>query len=303
MENMDMTLFHKKEKKMKKSKIMKKILLLMIVILSITSCAIKTDDLEDATIYTTVYPINYITNYLYKDHGNIESIYPKDCDLNKYKLTEKQIKNYAKSDLFIYNGLTEEKEIAKNLINKNNKLLIIDASYGLTLQNDITELWLSPNNYLMLAKNIKENLQEYLTSKFIIEEIENNYNDFEEKISLIDASLHTIGKNASENNKNIIVVSNNTFKFLENYGFKIISLSDENNLKENKLKTIKNNFKSSKYKYILVADIDKENELIKDLIDNYSATKIDIDTLTLTLQDDYFDIMTQFTENIKNIVS
>ena len=48
------------------------------------------------------------------------------------------------------------KTIAKNLINKNKNLLIIDVSNGLSYKNGVKELWMSPNNYLMLAKNIKD---------------------------------------------------------------------------------------------------------------------------------------------------
>lgn len=277
--------------------------LLLFVLFFATSCSIQTDDLEGATIYTTVYPINFLTEYLYKDYATISSIYPVDCDLNTYSLTKKQIKNYAKADLFIYNGLTDEKETAKTLLNKNKNLLIIDVSYGLALKYAPEELWLSPNNYLMLAKNIKDNLIEYLTSKIIIEDIEKNYKDFQEKISIMDASLHSLGKEAKENSKNVIIVSNNMFKYLENYGFDVISLEDSSNQKENKLNSIKSNFKSGKYKHILVADIDQSDELVQDLVTNSKAESIVVDTLTMTLTDDYFNIMTKYIENIKTIVS
>lgn len=279
------------------------ITLCLVIVFFTSSCSFKTDDLEGAKIYTTVYPINYLTQYLYSDYGTISSIYPVVYDIETYSLTKKQIKEYAKGDLFIYDGLTEEKEIAKNLINKNSNLLIIDVSSGLTLENNPIELWLSPNNYLMLAKNIKNNLQEYLTSKYIIDDIENNYNEFEEKISLMDASLYSIGKDAEERDKNIIVVSNSAFKYLEKYGFEVIALDDENNLKENKLNAIKTNFDNGKYKHILLADIDKENEIVKDLVDNYEAKTILVDTLTTSLTSDYFEIMTSYIENIKTIVS
>ena len=37
-------------------------------------------------------------------------------------LTDKQIKDFSKkTNLFVYNGLSSEKEIAKTLINKNKK--------------------------------------------------------------------------------------------------------------------------------------------------------------------------------------
>lgn len=273
--------------------------IMLLIILFISACSIQKDDLEGATIYTTVYPINYLTNYLYSDYGTISSIYPKDCDINSYSLTEKQIKNYAKADLFIYNGLTSEKEIAKKLLNKNKDMLIIDVSYGLKLNNDSTELWLSPNNYLMLAKNIRDNLKEYIKSKVITESIDKKFNEFEENISIMDALLHSYGSNAKANDKNIIIASNNTFKYLNNYGFNVLSLEDNANLKENKLNAIKNNFKSQRYKYILKLSTDEDTELLNDLTTNYGAKIINVDALTISLDDDYFNIMTDLIENIK----
>lgn len=271
----------------------------MLIILFVSSCSLKKDDLENANIYTTVYPINYLTNYLYGDYATITSIYPKDCDISTYKLTNKQLETYAKADLFVYNGLTSEKEIAKKLLNKNKKMLIIDVSYGLSLQNDSAELWLSPNNYLMLAKNIKDNLKEYLTSKIIIESIDKKYKEFEENISVMDALLHSYGASAKENNKNIIISSNNTFKYLENYGFTVISLSDSANLKDNKINMIKSNFKAEKYKYILAFESERNDEIIKDLTNNYGANLITVNPLIVSLEDDYFNIMTDLIENIK----
>ena len=217
-----------------KLKLFKTFCLLTLFTLILSSCSIKKDDLEGATIYTTVYPVNYLVKYLYNDYGEISSIYPKDCDLNTYKLTGKQITNYANANLFVYNGLTKEKEIAKTLLNKNKNLLIIDVSYGLSYENDPAELWLSPKNYLMLAKNIKENLTNYLTSKYIIEEVNKNYADFEEKISLMDANLRSIANEAQSNGKYTIVASSKVFNFLKSYGFDVISLDDADNLKENK---------------------------------------------------------------------
>lgn len=285
-----------------KTKLSRLVALLLLIFFA-TSCSLQKDDLEDAQIYTTVYPINYLTNYLYSDYGDISSIYPVDADINTYKLTDKQVKNYASSDLFIYNGLTNEKEIAKTFLNKNKKLLIIDAAYGVPEGTIPEALWLSPDNYLMLAKNIKDNLSEYLTSKTIIASINEKYKEFQEKTSLMGASLHALGKNAKDTGKNTIITSSNMFKYLENYGFSIISLEDEANLKETKLETIKNNYKSGKYKYILVADVDANNEVIQDLITNWKATSITVDTLTMTLTGDYFDIMNKYIENIKTIVS
>lgn len=275
----------------------------LIIMLFTSSCTIKTDKLDGATIYTTTYPINYITKYLYEDYGKIASIYPKDINVNEYKLTKKQLNNYSKGDLFIYNGLTSEKDIAKSLLNKNNNLLIIDISYGLKAQKSGIDLWLSPNNYLMLAKNLQKNIKDNVESKIIEEHIDSKFIELEEKISLLDASLHSLGNKAQENDKVTIVVSNNGFKYLENYGFRIISLEDKDNLKESRLNTIKNGFENNKYSYILTADIDEENEVIKELKDKYNAKVLLVDSMTTSLEDDYFDIMTEYFDKINTIVS
>src|SRR5699024_8284211 len=143
----------------------------------------------DATIYTTVYPIEYLTKTLYSDYSTIKSIYPSGADISNYTLTDKQIKEYAKGDLFIYNGLGNEKNIAKDLINKNDNLLIIDVSNGLNYEYGIEELWMSPNNYLMLAKNIKDYLTEYLESKTIIDYVNKQYDALAQDLSIKDADL------------------------------------------------------------------------------------------------------------------
>ena len=111
-------------------------------------------------------------------------------------MTDKQIKEYAKGDLFIYNGLGNEKNIAKDLINRNDNLLIIDVSNGLNYTNGMEELWMSPNNYLMLAKNIRDYLTEYLQSKTIIDYVNAQYDILAENLSLKDADLRAIGKEA-----------------------------------------------------------------------------------------------------------
>ena len=59
-------------------KIILSILLVSIIFLS-TGC-IKTDQMDDINIITTIYPIEYVTNRLYSEHSNIKSIYPKGID-------------------------------------------------------------------------------------------------------------------------------------------------------------------------------------------------------------------------------
>jgi len=280
---------------------MKKIKLLCLLVVSIflmSACSFKTSDLENAKIYTTIYPVEYITEYLYGENSTIESIYPVGVNLNDYNLTDKQIDNYAQGDLFVYIGLGNEKEIAKSFINKNDELLIIDATYGLSYNNNIIELWLAPNNFLMLAKNIKNSLNEYLDNAIKEEVVNDKYDELYEKVSWVDAELRNIAKDAKDDGDNTLVVSSNVFKFLENYGYNIISLEDiETSGSENAINDIKSKFKDSKYTEIIKLNSEDDTELMNELKTKYKATIYGINNI-VTNSDTASDYVSIQYENI-----
>lgn len=264
--------------------------------------------LNDTTIYTTVYPIHFLTEMLYKDHATITSIYPSGADITNYELTEKLINEYSLGSLFIYNGTTEEKQIAKTFVNKRKKLKIIDAAYSLKYKYGMEELWLSPSNYLMLATNLKDGLEEQIGTKYINEEIEKKYDELEETLSIMDADMRSIAKDASNRGQNTIIVSSNILKFLEDYGFKVISLEDYQDNKGN-VNSLKNSFKSGTYKYILQTNQKEMNDLVSEIKSQSGATVLSINLMhTLTEEnqknnDTYFTIMNQFISNLKTITN
>lgn len=282
---------------------MKKAMLVSLLcgLLFLTSGCLEKNNLDEAKIYTTVYPLEYFTEVLYGTHSTVVSIYPDGTNIDEYTLTEKQKNTYSKGDVFIYNGTTNEKQIAKDFSNINSKLQIIDVAYGLKFKYGMEELWLSPSNALMLARNIKDNLSSSIGSKLISEEIEKNYKNLEETLSLKDAELRNIAKTATEKGKNTLIVSSNLFRFLEDYGFQIISLENQN---EDNLNVLKKNFKNGTYKYLFIKNNDNMTGL-KDF-ENQGANLITIHTMT-TLSDQnrknsdtYITIMQEFIENIKN---
>ena len=275
---------------------------LIMVLFSITGCT--NDNLEGATITTTIYPVEYIVTRLYGYNSTVKSIYPNDADTSK-ALKEKEIKTISKeSNLFVYNGLGKEKEIAKSLLNENKNLQIIDVAYGLKYTNGIEELWLSPNNYIMLAATVNENLKELSSNKYTAETLDKNYKELEEEIATLDANLRSIGKAAQTNGKNTVVVAYNAFAFLSEYNFDIVNISEESNITN----SIKNKFKDKTYKYILVKDKKEVSVSVKDLVDNYNAELIEVDTMeTLTEaqrknKDTYISIMTEFINTLANKV-
>ena len=259
-------------------------------------------------IYTTVYPIEYLTEYMYGTKAEVGSIYPDGSNVEEYQLVEKQLETFSKGQVFIYNGTTKERQFAKDLVNTNRNMKVIDAAYGLKYIHGVEELWLSPSNYLMLATNIKTNLEEQVGSKYTNEEITKKYNELKEKLSILDAELRSSAKKAKEKGKNTIVVSSNVFKFLEDYGFQIISLEDYQ-INSATLNTLKSQFSSGIYKYILVENTEAVNDVISEMIKDAQAKTIVVNMMnTLTEEnrrnnDTYFTIINDFINNIKNITN
>lgn len=274
---------------------------LIAITLSLTSC-FKTDTLSNNNVYTTIYPIKYLTEELYGESKDIYSIYPNGANIKTYELTKKQKETYSKGALFIYNGVTDEKELAREFLKQNKNILLIDASYSADYETDIEELWLSPTNYLKLAKNIKNNLIDYTTSKVTKEQIEKKYKKLEEKLSFMSAELREIGTTALKEGNPLIVASSSKLNFLKKYGFEIIDLSSSA-FNEN---TIKSNFKNEKYKDLYLCSNDLKTDYIIDLEANYGANIINVnmmETLSdseVTNKENYETIMTEFIENIRN---
>ncbi len=279
-------------------------LILIIIVIGISSFGcFKRDRYDNININVTSYPIEYITNYLYGEYSKINMIYPSGVDINSYELSPKQIKDYSRANMFIYNGLSKEKNIAAELLNKNKNLDIIDVSKGLEIENDPTELWLSPTNFLMIASNIKNTLKEYVTNQKMIDKVESNYNNLKVEISEIDVELKTIAENASNNT---LIVGNNTFNFLKNYGFNIISIVDKENSNTN-MSQAKKLIQNKTVSNIFVLSGDEQKDNINELI-KAGATIVEVPNL-YTINDeqrknkqDYLYFIKNMLENIKTEV-
>lgn len=282
---------------------MKKIILIITMLLCLTGC-FKSDSYEGINIYTTLYPIEYITKTLYGEYATINSIYPNGVDIENYTITNKKLNDFSKADLFIYNGLGNEKQIAANLIEKNKNMDIIDVAQGLEIKNDKSELLISPSNFLMMAQNIKNGLKENVKNTSIIESINDNYDDLKIKISEIDAELKLIAENAK--NKKIIV-ANNSFKFLEKYGFEVLSISADDENSNTNLSKAKSLFSSKTNTYLFIIKGTEKTETIESL-ENDGAKLAEVNPMyTLTDEEikndsDYITILKSFIDTIKTEV-
>ena len=279
---------------------MKKFLLALGCIL-LTGCSLEYD-FSDKYLYTTAYPIEYAASSLYSDHATVSSVYPMGSD-KTYEVTEKKKDIYAESETFIYSGLANEAYLARDLLNRNENLQLIDATKGMTTTTDISGLWLNPSNYLMLCSNIKSSLIDYNENVYIKENIEENYKKLNEKVSELDVKLYDIGKNG---NYNTILTTNNVLTYLKKYNINVISIDEKNNTSLDKsYADAKKAITNKEIQYIFYLKGDKLTPSQEKLIADHSLLKIEInDLFTITDAEkaegkDYISIMNDIIDNYK----
>lgn len=271
--------------------------LVMIISVFITS-GCKKDSMEGITIYSTVYPIEYITETLYGDYSDVYSIYPNEV----IELTDKLIADYSNSNLFVYNGLSNEKDYAVKMLNKNKNLRIVDATMGMEVLYSDPELWLNPSNFLMLCLNIRNGMKEYITNSFLRKEIDSNYDKLKLEISELDAEIKLLIENADSKT---ILVSNNVFKFFEKYGFEVISVFNDENLTDKTISLVKDAINDEKVKHIIMFENDTLTDEVEKIISDNNIEKIYFDSLTTlssenqTSGKDYLSVMNSNLEILK----
>ena len=133
--------------------------------------------------------------------------------------------------------------------------------------------------------------------------LEEHYNDLRIEVSNLDAELKLI----SESSDNpIIVVSNDVFKFLEKYGFTVISLEENNNLTDKTVVDVKTMIQNGTINYIFTLDNEETNNTITRL---QKQTGVQLQTFhsisNLTEQQrnekkDYVTLMYENLELLKN---
>lgn len=284
---------------------MKKIcslLMLLVLVFSLTGC-LKRDSMEDIVIYTTNYPAEYITKRLYGEFSTVKSIYPDGVNISDYKFTNKQLEDYSNSDLFVFNGLSNEKNYVEPMREINKDLKIIDTTLSMEYTNSMLELWLDPSNFLMMAQNVKTGFGEYIDSYYLLNEIEKKYEELKIEASNLDAKIKDT---VSNGNSKAIVVSDNMFKYLEKYGVTVYSLDEDNtdvNAVYNEVLKMINN---GSIKYIFTEGNEEYSSTVQRLINDTNVTVQSWHTLSNLTEsersenEDYFTLMNYNLELLKN---
>ena len=95
-------------------------------------------DGSDQTIYTTIYPLEYVIKQIGGDMVNVDSVYPAGADAHTYEPTSKDMTAIADSDAFIFLGAGMEAfaETAANALSTQDvRLIEIGEHEGLFKEN------------------------------------------------------------------------------------------------------------------------------------------------------------------------
>ncbi len=243
------------------------LLLLLIIPFFITGCS--NDSMDNIEIIVTNYPNEYVVKSLYGDHATISSIYPDGVDTNDYKISKKQKREFAKKDLFVYNGLLEkERNLAVDLLTINPDLKIIDTAYVLETDYSPEELWLNPSSLLMMSQNVRLSLNEYVSSNYLKKDIDDAYEELKITISEVDADYRVAVD--STNNK-AILVADSALKYLEKFGMEVTCIDGDATQKT--LADAEELISSGTVSFIFLFDGDEENEHVKKIKENYSEVQ------------------------------
>ena len=243
---------------------MKKILLLLTLIFLLTGCF--EEKTEFLNVGVTNYANEFITKQLYKENSNITSIYPDGINISTYKTSDKQKQDFAKKDIFIYNGLIEkERDLAVELLDINPSLKIIDSAYILNTEYAPEELWLNPSSFLMMTQNIKNGLKEYIDSSYTTEEIDKNYEQLKVTLSEMDAEFRLNFDNSSSKT---IVVGNTALEYLEIFDLDVICLDGDATKKT--ISDVEKLIKNNSISYIYTFKDEKLSEEAEALLNNNS---------------------------------
>lgn len=199
-------------------------------------------------VYTTIYPLQYLTERVGGDHVNVENIIPAGTDTHSFEPSSKAIVKLAQGDAFIYSGTGIDgfSEAVKKSLEKED-VQIVNAAEGVNLiqstEVDSHEehagetdehkgehdenldvdphVWLDPNRAIKLAENIKNSLVQLKPDAK--EDFENNFTALKQDLENLDQEFKDMVNTVP--NKTFIV-SHSAYGYWEDvYGLKQIGIS------------------------------------------------------------------------------
>lgn len=304
------------------------LILAVILIFTTTGCSKDTARIKDNNvnsvdegnlkIFTTFYPMYYITKEIVQDKADIINMIPAGVEPHDWEPTLKTMAELQNSDIFIYNGAGMERwaeKVIKNLDPQKTK--IVEASKGIELikgeekenhgdhddGNYDPHVWVSPMNLKKEAQNVLNAIIEKDGENEAF--YKENYNKLADSLDKLDSDIREVAKGFKGN---IIVTSHEAFGyFAKEYGLiqiPIRGISPEQEPSPAKLAEIVKLCKKNNIKYVFVEKFvnPKFSKTIADEINGEVLTLNAAHGLTeeeLKAGQDYITIMYENLESLK----
>ena len=249
----------------------KVLILCLATILFTTSCS-KEGSNESPLAAVSIEPLKNIFETIAGDRFRTYTIMPQGNNPETFELSSIGRFNVEKSDLIITTGLMPfEKQLLKSSDNKQRFINVsegIDFIYGTHYHNDANNrskrhahkvadphVWLSPQNNIIIARNIKDYLCRIDPKN--AETYESNYKIYAQKLEAIDADISA--KLSDLKVKSFIVWHPSLSYFAKDYGLNQISVSSDN--KEASVGSVASIIKQAKEKGVKVMFFQKEFDM------------------------------------------
>jgi zinc transport system substrate-binding protein len=216
-------------------------------------------------VATSFYPLQFLAQEIGKDLAEVKNITPAGSEPHEYEPTQQQIIEISQSDILLSNGAGLESWTTKLAQGNSAPKTILELTKSFELSEIEAEgkkiqdphIWLSPKNYIKMAKTITTTMQQNQTPSNLIT-IQNNTNKLVEKLEKLDFDFRTKLNNTNCKNKKF-VTNHDAFNYLANeYGLEALSISGlspdaEPTTKE--LADLSETIKANNIKYVLTETI------------------------------------------------
>lgn len=260
------------------------LILLITIPITISACSQNDENVEN-TVYTSIYPLQYIVEQIGGDELTVESVYPPGVDAHSYEPSSREMTQIARGKAFIYLGAGMEsfaETAAESLDTQDVKLIeIANIDEDLFAPADKEDenvdahhhsdkdphVWFDPNKMIEMGNLIMTELSDEFPDQS--ETFASNFDEFEKDMKDLDQEYsQTLGK--KENKK--VLVAHAAYGYLEDrYGLEQIAISglstnDEPSQKE--LTQTVNTAKKYDLNYVIFEQTgtDKVSDIIREQI-------------------------------------
>lgn len=286
-------------------------IVLLIPVLLLVSCS-KEKTKEENIIYTSIYPVEYLTKEIVGNKMQVKQIVPNGADAHSWEPTMKDIASMSDAKITFLSGLGMEswKETILNSIDKekvkeiNKNIDYINISGKLNNDDDDYDphIWLSPKNMKIMAENIYNEIIKIDPKNKLF--YKDNLNGLKEKLAKLDKNIND--ELIKYHGKSIIVPHEAFGYFTRDYKLTQVPIENINSSSEPDLGRIaeivdiakKDNINTVFYEYNeskkLSENIAKEiNGSVKEIYTIENITKEQIEN-----NDDYITLMEKNLNNI-----